>query len=88
MDILNVTASKNYQVFITDSFNGVKDKILPLIKGENVLILTDEKVDELYYGQVADNFSQKKVFKYVIGASEDSKNLSLTPLKLSVIKTW
>ena len=74
MDILNVTASKNYQVFITDSFNGVKDKILPLIKGENVLILTDEKVDELYYGQVADNFSQKKVFKYVIGASEDSKN--------------
>ena len=74
MDILNVTASKNYQVFITDSFNGVKDKILPLIKGENVLILTDEKVDELYYAQVADNFSQKKVFKYVIGASEDSKN--------------
>lgn len=73
MRILEVNASKKYNITIDKTLDGFGD-LVTLIKGENVAVVTDDNVDGLY-GNALDRFlTDKKVVKIVIKSGEASKN--------------
>ena len=75
MEILNVNASKNYCVYITNNFENLKEILSPYASEKNVLIVTDEVVEKLYYSDVLNALDTSKVYKFVIKANEESKNI-------------
>ena len=66
MKIINVKASKNYQITVDSSFESFKTQILPLIKGDKVAVITDDTVDSLYFNAVESLLTNKTVYKFVI----------------------
>lgn len=70
---LNVNASKNYDVFISDDSR--EKNLAPFLRGEKVAVITDENVNSLYGDEfIASLPRDKKIVRYVIKAGEDSKN--------------
>lgn len=76
MKVINVSASKNYEVIIDNGFENFKSKVLPLLSGEKVAIITDSNVGDLYYDTVKNLLDGKTVYKLVIKAGEKSKNFN------------
>ncbi len=71
---VKVTASKNYSVVIKDEINSLKN-YLEGFTGERVAIISDNKVDSLYFGVLDEFFQNKRIFNFVFKAGEDSKNI-------------
>ena len=74
MKIINVKASKNYQITVDSSFESFKTQILPLIKGDKVAVITDDTVDSLYFNAVESLLTNKTVYKFVLPHGEENKN--------------
>ncbi len=71
---VKVTASNNYSVIIKDELNSFKNYVKDL-KGDKVLIVSDNFVDSLY-GWLLDGFFEgKEVYNFVFKAGEESKNI-------------
>ena len=71
---LKVRASKTYDITIAGDLSLFSESVVPLIKGENVAIVTDDKVSEIY-GCALDGFlAGKRMVKIVIKHGEKSKN--------------
>ena len=71
---LKVSASKTYTVTIADDLQLFTEKVLPLIKGEKVAIITDDKVNALF-GDALDGFlTGKIILKIALHHGEKSKN--------------
>ena len=71
---LKVRASKTYGITIAEDLSLFSERVLPLITGDSVAIITDDKVSALY-GDALDRFlSDKRVMKIVIKHGEKSKN--------------
>lgn len=70
---LNVNASKNYQITITNGLSEFK-KVAEFLKGDKVAVITDDVVDGLYSDVLNGYLTGKKVYKYVIEHGEKSKN--------------
>lgn len=73
MIVLGVTASKKYDITISEDLSHLKNA-LKVLKGKKVAIITDENVDALYKNVLNEFLTDKEVFKYVVEAGEDSKN--------------
>ena len=71
---LKVRTSTEYDITITDSLELFSEKVLPLIKGEKVAIITDEKVNSLYGDCLYELLQNKNVINVVIKSGEKSKN--------------
>lgn len=74
MKIVKVNASKKYEITVTNGFEAFKQRVLPLILGDKVAIITDSNVEKLYYNQVTSLLEDKSVYKLVIPAGEQNKN--------------
>ena len=74
MKTIKVKASKNYEITITNGFDCFNEKVMPLISGDTVAVITDTNVEPLYYEKVKSLLVGKKVLKFVINAGEQSKN--------------
>ena len=74
MKILNVHASKDYQITIDNSFNNLLDSIKNLNLVDKILIVVDSNVYPLYYEEVSSILSEKPLYKFVIEAGEHSKD--------------
>ena len=70
---LNVNASKKYDILITDGLNEFS-KVTKIIKGNKVLVLTDDNVNALYGNALNDYLVDKKVYTYVLPHGEENKN--------------
>lgn len=71
---LKVRASKTYDITIAEDLSLFSERILPLVKGASVAIITDDKVMGLYGGALDGFFAAKRVIKIVIKRGEKSKN--------------
>ena len=78
MKELEIRTDKRYSVIITDTekegYSAFGEKVFPLIKGENVAVITDDRVNALYPDLAERLLSGKTVFRYVIKHGERSKN--------------
>lgn len=71
---LKVRASKTYDITIAGDLSLFSESVVPLIKGENVAIITDDRVNAIY-GCALDGFlAGKRIVKIVIKHGEKSKN--------------
>ena len=71
---LTVRASEKYKITITKGLRAFKSRILPLIKGEKVAIVTDDTVFGLYGDYLDFYLIGKHGIKIVIKSGEKSKN--------------
>ena len=71
---LTVRASKKYKITITQGLGLFRARVLPLVKGESVAIVTDDRVNGLYGDSLDGFFGDKRVVKIVIKHGENSKN--------------
>ena len=71
---LIVSASKTYTVTIADDLNLFGEKVKPVLKGEKVAIVTDDRVNALFGDAIDGCFADKKILKIVIRHGEKSKN--------------
>ncbi len=77
MDKIKInTKSKNYNVYIEDSFIMLKN-ILGEIDFENIFIITDDNVEQLYLNELKNNLANFKTIQYVLKSGEQSKNLDI-----------
>lgn len=74
MKILNVNASKNYQIVINNSFDNLLESIKNYNLIDKILIVTDSNVESLYFGEVEAILNEKPTYKFVIEAGEHSKS--------------
>lgn len=74
MKIIKVKASKDYQITVSNGFDYFQQNVMPIITGDTVAVITDSNVEPLYFEQLKSLLKDKKVFKYVIEAGEQSKN--------------
>lgn len=70
---LSVSASKNYDITISENLSALENA-LKVLKGDKVAVITDDKVNALYKTALGEFLTDKKVFKFVVRAGEDSKN--------------
>lgn len=71
---LTVRASKKYKITVTKGLGLFCARVLPLLHGENVAIVTDDRVNGLF-GDALDGFlCDKRVIKIVLKHGEKSKN--------------
>lgn len=80
---LLVKSSKKYQIIIKSDMSGFEE-MKKLIKGKNVLIVTDKNVDLLYGETLANELSGYNVVKHVLPSGEEYKNAENY---LGIIKT-
>lgn len=71
---LTVNASKTYAITIADGLTAFCDRVLPKIAGENVAIISDDKVFGLYGGALDGFLADKRVIKITVKSGEKSKN--------------
>nr|MBO4517392.1 3-dehydroquinate synthase [Clostridia bacterium] len=71
---LKVRASKTYDITIAEDLSFFSERVMPLVKGESVAIITDDKVNALCGGALDDFFAAKRVIKIVIRHGEKSKD--------------
>ncbi|MBQ6921553.1 MAG: 3-dehydroquinate synthase [Clostridia bacterium] len=71
---LKVNTSRKYTVTVADDFSAFTEEVLPLIKGEKVAIITDDRVAALYPDALDGFLTDKTVYKLVIRHGEKSKN--------------
>lgn len=76
MKIIEVNASKKYQIAISENLNGLTNFLLPLIKGDKVAVISDSNVAPLYSSAVINAISNKEVSLLTVNAGEDSKSPS------------
>lgn len=77
MKIVNVNASKNYNILIENNLIDVcGNYVREITKAKNAIIITDDIVDSLYSAKAEKSLIDNgfSVFKYVIPHGEDSKN--------------
>ncbi len=75
MNKVNInTKSKNYNVYIHNSFNQLEN-CLNEINFENIFIITDENVSKLYLENIKKSLPKIKIIEYTIECGEQSKNL-------------
>ena len=70
---LSVSASKNYDITISDNLSALTNA-LKVLKGDKVAVITDDNVNALYKTALDEFLTDKQVFKFVVRAGEDSKN--------------
>ncbi|MCD8107384.1 MAG: 3-dehydroquinate synthase [Oscillospiraceae bacterium] len=79
MSVVNVTASRNYDVTVSD---GIIDKCgsfcKPLVKGKNAVIVSDDNVFSIYGKRVTKSLESEgfKVSEFVVPHGERSKSMS------------
>ncbi|WP_461179464.1 3-dehydroquinate synthase [Virgibacillus ainsalahensis] len=68
------SSSHSYSIFIG---NHIRFQLKQLIENEysNVLIVSDDKVSELYLNEIVQSFSEEKVYTAIIPAGEQSKSM-------------
>lgn len=71
---LKVSASKEYGITVTEGLGAFCDRVLPYLAGENVAIVTDDKVNALYGDILLQYLPNKRVITIVIKSGEKSKN--------------
>ncbi len=71
---VKVTASNNYSVIIKEELSSLKNYVKDL-KGDKVLIVSDNFVDSLYGYLLDGYFEGKEVYNFVFKAGEESKNI-------------
>ena len=71
---LKVKTKPSYNVYIEKSLKKFNETCLNLLKGENVLIISDSNVSKLFYKKVSALLVGKTVYLFVINAGESSKN--------------
>ena len=71
---LKVRASKTYGITVAEDLSLFSERVVPLVKGENIAIITDDKVNALYGDALDGFFRDKRVIKTVIKHGERSKN--------------
>lgn len=71
---LEVSVSKTYKITIAKDFSLFSKRVLPYLSGENVAIITDDKVDKLYASALGGFLKDKRVIKIVLKHGEKSKN--------------
>lgn len=71
---LTVRASEKYKITIEKGLVLFRARVLPLVKGESVAIVTDDRVNGLYGDALNGFFGDKRVIKIVIKHGEKSKN--------------
>ena len=77
MKIVNVNATKNYNILIENSLiDSCGNYIREISKAKNAVIITDDIVDTLYSARVEKSLCDNgfDVLKYVISHGEDSKS--------------
>ena len=77
MKIVNVNASRNYNILIENNILSLCGKyIREVTKAKNAVIITDDTVDSLYSATAEKSLSENgfNVLKYVIPHGEDSKS--------------
>lgn len=74
MKVINVKASKNYDITVTSGFEGLEKLNPAFLVADKIAIITDDVVDALYLGSVSSLIS-KPICKFVIKAGEESKNV-------------
>lgn len=75
MKELLLSASKKYNITITDGKGLFSEKCLPYLSGEKVAVISDSNVSKTYPDYFKNLLPNKKVFYYTIKAGEDSKNI-------------
>ncbi|MBR0189665.1 MAG: 3-dehydroquinate synthase [Clostridia bacterium] len=71
---LTVRASEKYKITITEGLGLFRARVLPLVKGESVAIVTDDRVNGLYGDALNGFLGGKRVIKIVMKSGEKSKN--------------
>lgn len=73
-DILVKTSTHDYPIFIGSA---IRFQLNRLIEKDytSILIVSDEKVADLYLTDIAQNFPEKKVYQSIIPAGEQSKSI-------------
>ncbi|WP_249871866.1 3-dehydroquinate synthase [Oceanobacillus saliphilus] len=75
MEVISVKSSTNsYQIIVGEA---VRFKLSDFLKKDysSILVVSDENVSALYMDDIVGNFPDKTVFKSVVGAGEQSKNI-------------
>lgn len=72
--IINVKASKEYPVVISDNLDALSSFSF---EGDKVAIITDDNVESLYPEYLNEHFVGKEIKTYVVKAGEDSKSASV-----------
>ena len=76
MKELKLSASKNYNITITDGKDLFIEKCLPYLSGEKVAVITDSNLMKIYPDYFEKLLPNKKVFYYTIKAGEESKDVN------------
>lgn len=71
---LEVSVSKTYTITVASGLNAFAERVMPYLAGENVAIITDDKVDKLYCGVLDGFLKDKRVIKIVLKSGEKSKS--------------
>lgn len=74
MTELEVCASVNYRITIEKNMRSFSEKILPLIRGENIAVITDGNVYGIYGRYFDGLLAGKRIIYIVIKSGEKSKN--------------
>ena len=53
MKTIKVNASKRYDIIVTNGYQSFSEKVLNLITGERVAIITDSNVEKLYFSNLS-----------------------------------
>ncbi len=71
---LKVSASREYDITVTEGLGAFCARVLPYLAGENVAIVTDDKVNAIYGDILLQYLPNKRVITIVIKSGEKSKN--------------
>ena len=71
---LTVSASKRYQITISNNLDGFGDVARKVVTGSKIAVVTDTNVDKLYGNALNGYLQGKTVYKYVVAAGEQSKS--------------
>ena len=74
MPELEVSVSKTYEIAIEKDLSLFSERVLPYLSGDNVAIITDDKVDKFYASALGGFLKDKRVVKIVLKHGEKSKN--------------
>lgn len=66
---------KQYDIFITDSFDSLNELLTKYEINEKVLLVTDSKVGELYQGSISNLTGVKSISMYQMDGGEENKTL-------------
>ncbi len=74
MKRITVSASKEYEVVISDDFSALKAEIAKVYGGEKIAVITDSNTSPLFYKKIAETLIGYKLFEITVPAGEKSKN--------------